>query len=150
MVGSVFYFTTYNYVSNAVDQGAFTYQFTPNVWYFVSEVASISGKTVYINHIRIYNDSFVSNWTTGQIAIVSGRNFNGSLANLQIYNTSLSPSAVNTLYAEGIGGAPVDIQNLVGWWPLNGNANDYSGNGNNGVPTSVTFTSSWENGYSAP
>ncbi len=150
MVGSVFYFTTYNYVSNVVDQGAFTYQFTPNVWYFVSEVASTSGKTVYINHIRIYNDSFVSNWTTGQIAIVSGRNFNGSLANLQIYNTSLSPSAVNTLYAEGIGGTPVDIQNLVGWWPLNGNPNDYSGNGNNGVPTGVVFTSNWESGYSAP
>ena len=76
--------------------------------------------------------------------------FNGSIANVQIYNTSLSPSAVNTLYAEGIGGTPVDIQNLVGWWPLNGNSNDYSGNGNNGVPTNVVFTSNWESGYSAP
>ena len=74
----------------------------------------------------------------------------GSIANVQIYNTSLSPSGVNTLYAEGIGGTPVDIQNLVGWWPLNGNSNDYSGNGNNGVPTNVIFTSNWENGYSSP
>ncbi len=74
----------------------------------------------------------------------------GQITNIQIYNTSLSSSAINTLYAEGIGGAPVDIQNLVGWWPLNGNSNDYSGNGNNGVPTNVVFTSNWESGYSAP
>ncbi len=76
--------------------------------------------------------------------------FSGQISNVQIYNTSFSPSAVNTLYTEGIGGTPIDLQHLVGWWPLNGNSNDYSGNGNNGVPTNVIFTSSWENGYSSP
>ncbi|MGC9010605.1 MAG: hypothetical protein ACP5JN_00435 [Candidatus Micrarchaeia archaeon] len=40
---------------------------------------------------------------------------------------------------EGIGGAPIDLQHLVAWWPLNGNANDYSGNGNNGVPSNVNL-----------
>ena len=79
-----------------------------------------------------------------------GYQFGGLLSNIQVYNTSLSSSAVNTLYTEGIGGTPIDLQHLVGWWPLNGNSNDYSGNGNNGVPTSVIFTSSWENGYSSP
>ena len=29
----------------------------------------------------------------------------------------------------------VPTNGLVGWWPFNGNANDESGNGNNGVPT---------------
>ena len=77
-------------------------------------------------------------------------NFNGSIANVQIYNTSLSGPEVNALYLEGIGGAPIDLQNLVGWWPLNGNANDYSGNMNNGVPNNVVYTSSWESGYTAP
>ncbi|MEM3781909.1 MAG: hypothetical protein QXT43_03045, partial [Candidatus Micrarchaeaceae archaeon] len=47
----------------------------------------------------------------------------------------------------GIGGAPINLQNLVGWWPLNGNANDYSGNGNNGVPSNVVFVSNWYSGY---
>jgi hypothetical protein len=28
---------------------------------------------------------------------------------------------------------------LIGWWPLDGNTNDYSVNGNNGVPTSITY-----------
>ena len=46
--------------------------------------------------------------------------------------------------------APVDLQNLVGWWPLNGNANDYSGNQNNGGATNVIYTTSWTNGYTAP
>ncbi len=80
----------------------------------------------------------------------SGNQFSGMISNVQIYNTSLSSSQVSALYSEGIGGMPVDIQNLVGWWPLNGNSKDYSGNGNNGVPTDVVFTSSWENGYSSP
>jgi hypothetical protein len=81
---------------------------------------------------------------------ISGSYFDGSIANLQIYNTSLTNSSIKTLYDEGIGGAPVDLQNLVGWWPLNGNANDYSGNQNNGVPTNVVFTSNWYVGYTQP
>ena len=72
------------------------------------------------------------------------------MANVQLYNTSLSSSELLLLYTEGIGGAPIRPQNLTGWWPLNGNANDYSGNGNNGQLNGVTFSSSWENGYTAP
>ncbi|MCL5239686.1 MAG: LamG domain-containing protein [Candidatus Marsarchaeota archaeon] len=80
----------------------------------------------------------------------SGYSFNGMLANIQIYNASLSAPEVNALYLEGIGGAPLKLQNLVGWWPLNGNANDYSGNGNNGVPSSVSYTAQWTSGYTPP
>ncbi len=81
----------------------------------------------------------------------SGNFFSGMISNVQVYNTSLSANEVQALYQEGIGGAPTNLQNLVGWWPLNGNANDYSGNGNNGVPTSgVIYTSSWTSGYSTP
>ena len=76
--------------------------------------------------------------------------YNGIIANVQIYNTSLSANDVQALYQEGIGGAPQNTQNLVGWWPLNGNANDYSGNNNNGAATNVIYTGSWTSGYSAP
>ena len=77
--------------------------------------------------------------------------FGGSrLSNVQIYNTSLSQPEIQALYQEGIGGAPTNIQNLVGWWPLNGNTKDYSGNNNNGVPTNVIYTSSWTSGYTTP
>ena len=78
------------------------------------------------------------------------QSMDGELSNVQFYNTTLSSNNIKALYDEGIGGAPIDIPYLIGWWPLNGNANDYSGNGNNGVPTGVTFTSNWENGYTTP
>ena len=75
----------------------------------------------------------------------------GDLANVQLYNTSLSQGEITALYLEGIGGAPIEVQNLVGWWPLNGNANDYSGNGDNGqISLGTTFTGSYLNGYTAP
>ncbi len=76
--------------------------------------------------------------------------YQGEMANVQVYNASLSANVVTALYQEGIGGSPLDLQNLVAWWPLNGNANDYSGNLNNGVAANVVFTSSWTSGYSAP
>jgi len=34
----------------------------------------------------------------------------------------------------------VPTDGLVGWWPFNGNANDESGNGNNGSPVGTTLT----------
>ena len=82
---------------------------------------------------------------------IDGRTFGGQLANIQIYNTSLSSNEIQALYLEGIGGAPIDVQNIVGWWPLNGNANDYSGNGDGGQVTgSVTYTGSYLSSYTTP
>ena len=78
------------------------------------------------------------------------QNFDGEIANIQIYNSTLSSNEIQALYLEGIGGAPIQTQNLVNWWPLNGNAQDYSGNDNNGQATGVTYTGSWETGYSTP
>lgn len=76
--------------------------------------------------------------------------FNGSISNVQIYDTALSANAVQALYQEGIGGVPLDVYDLVGWWPLNGNANDYSGNMGNGASSNVVYTSSWTYDYATP
>ena len=80
----------------------------------------------------------------------SGMVFNGSISNIQLYNASFSSNTISSLYDEGIGGAPVDLQNLVAWWPLNGNANDYSGNSNDGTASNVIYATNWENGYTQP
>ncbi len=77
--------------------------------------------------------------------------WDGYISNVQMYSTALSVGSVQALYEEGIGGAPIDLQNLIGWWPLNGNANDYSGNGNSQQipnPSQMSYTESWTNGYS--
>ena len=60
--------------------------------------------------------------------------FNGSVANLQIYNSILNGNQISSLYLSGMGGPPVN-STLAGWWPLNGNPNDYSGYGDQGIPT---------------
>ncbi len=65
------------------------------------------------------------------------------ISDVQIYNATLDSSQIQTLYLEGIGGAPVIPQNVVAWWPLNGDSIDYSGNGNNGVPNAVFYSSSY-------
>ncbi|MDE1855247.1 MAG: hypothetical protein KGH57_02945 [Candidatus Micrarchaeota archaeon] len=77
-------------------------------------------------------------------------NFQGYISNVQIYNASLAAPEVNALYLEGIGGAPLVLQNLVAWWPLNGNANDYSGDNQTGIAVNVVFSSQWTDGYSTP
>ena len=63
----------------------------------------------------------------------------GSMANVQLYSVPLSKSDINALYNSGIYGMPRPNDGLVGWWPLNGNANDYSGNGNNGTENATTY-----------
>ena len=128
-----------------------------NVWNQITfEWGSGGGLEVWVNDgapQTCGQSSFPAGWETANMYIGYGygaHSWTGSLSNVQIYNTTLSTSEVQALYLEGIGGAPIRPQNLVGWYPLNGNANDYSGNGNNGQLNSVTFSSSWESGYTAP
>ena len=89
---------------------------------------------------------------TGSLILGAGESgySNVDLANFQLYNASLSANSVEKLYLEGIGGTPVDLANLMGWWPLNGNIQDYSGNGYSGVPVGISYVSAWTNGYSMP
>lgn len=44
----------------------------------------------------------------------------------------------STLHAQPPSYVPTN--GLVGWWPFNGNANDESGNGNNGTVNGATLT----------
>jgi hypothetical protein len=75
--------------------------------------------------------------------------FNGAISDVQIYDAALSSNSIEALYQEGVGGAPIDLSNLVAWWPLNGNGNDYSGDQLNSYTTNgITFTGGpWWDGY---
>jgi hypothetical protein len=72
------------------------------------------------------------------------------MSNVQFYNATLSPSEILASYQEGIGGPPIDPLNIAGWWPLNGNAQDYSGNVANGATTNVLYVGNWTTGYTPP
>jgi hypothetical protein len=65
------------------------------------------------------------------------------ISNVQLYNKPLASDEVKTLYLEGVGGVPLAPPNVIAWWPLNGDAKDYSGNGNTGVPTAVSYVSQY-------
>jgi len=129
-----------------------------NRWYFL---AATYNPSLTANNLVFYeNGQIVGQLTTypttfnairqAYLSINYGPTFNFSLANVQAYNTSLSANEIQALYLEGIGGAPIRLQNLVAWWPLNGNANDYSGNGNNGQINNANFVSNWYSGYTPP
>ncbi len=111
--------------------------------------------TLYVNGVPMASSSLNSgNIISGQVMIgqcsCGSFNFNGLISNVQLYNVSLSQGEIYGLYQEGIGGAPIDPSHTVGWWPLNGNAQDYSGSNNEGVPTSIAYNSTWSSGYVQP
>ncbi len=128
-----------------------------NTWYFLTCSYNSTATTVYVNGIiasmKIGSNS-IPLWSNSYNFVIGIHlccgNFNGSMADLQIYNVSLNQNSINALYQEGIGGVPTSLQNLIAWYPLNGNANDYSGNNNDGIPYNVLYTATWQSGYTAP
>jgi hypothetical protein len=61
------------------------------------------------------------------------------MSNYQWYGSALSQQQINQIYNGGLTGAPVNSLSLMGWWPLNGNLNDYSGFQNTGVSNDLAF-----------
>jgi hypothetical protein len=119
-------------------------------WLNVVAVANIgSNILLYVNGVQSGPYAFAQTYTyTQNLRIGSSQSdagflFSGLISNVQIYNTSLDTAQIQRLYSEGIGGAPVNPQYVVGWWPLNGDAKDYSGNNNNGATTAITFVSQY-------
>ncbi len=130
-----------------------------NRWSQVALVYNGVGETIYINGIP---DNSIA--ATGTISDTSGdyfgiganlntagllytsyqRFFSGQIANVQLYSNSLTTTQVASLYSEGIGGAPVSA--TTGWWPLNSNSNDYSGNSYAGTGNSITYLSASASG----
>jgi len=138
---------------NDIDFGV---PFKENAWEFIAVIYNNASDTMtfYLNGqgTTIGNDGM---WAASQNLTIGGWDdyaptMSGEISNFQVYNTPLSANDIQALYQEGIGGAPINLQNLVGWWPLNGNANDYSGNGNNGQTNNVNFVSNWYSGYTPP
>ena len=109
----------------------------------------ITATKTYPNVSTVLPGSWViGSWSTS--TFVYG---NWSISNVQVYNTTMPQSDLAALYKRGIGGNPISLQNLVAWWPLNGNANDYSGhnyNANSMGTVNVIWDANWQNGYTLP
>lgn len=133
----VFVVTTYN--GNVLDlyvNGALAGSKTVNYPIFLQDGTIAGNFLIGGNHIPSIGDE---------------SSFYGKMADVQFYNTALGASDIRELYAEGIGGAPLNLYNLIGWWPLNGNAKDYSGDNNDAYKTAgVSYITQWTTGYTAP
>jgi hypothetical protein len=108
----------------------------PNVWTYAAVVFSQGKVTWYINGNKANSYNGAANPTPDSNALVIGggrTSFNGSITNVQIYNAPLAPLDIQAIYRSGIGGFPTRAANIIAWYPLNRNTNDYSGFSRNGI-----------------
>jgi hypothetical protein len=122
-----------------------------NQWLFIVGTYDGGYLKIYVNGVLKATVSLSGSMKTPTSGTTIGaRNsnnmywFNGSIANVQVYNTALTDQEIQYLYQQGLGGAPIRLGSLVGWWPLNGDAKDYSGNNNHGtINGGVTFVQNY-------
>ena len=82
----------------------------------------------------------------GNVGTVQPQFYKGEIDDIAIYNRALSQTEITSMYngisysdtCHAVSGSLT--QGLVGYWPFCGNANDDSGNGNNGTVNGATLT----------
>ncbi|MBX3294604.1 MAG: hypothetical protein KF762_02635 [Acidobacteria bacterium] len=107
---------------------------------------SATGQTrLYVNGNEVAAGTLATGLTTsgnGNLLIgsnpVGTRDFDGLIDELSLYNRVLSQTEIAAIHAAGPAGkckpsATVAPDGLIGWWAGDGNANDTSGNSNNGL-----------------
>ena len=134
------------YDGTAFHQASSSTAITDNNWHFVAGTYDGSYLKVYVDGATVANTPASGSINPSSVdlylgtsAAASGYTFNGQIADVQIYGMPLSNAQVQQLYQEGIAGVPISGSGLVGWWPLNGNATDYSGMGGSGMPKNVIY-----------
>jgi hypothetical protein len=104
------------FINGVLQQTANTFN-TPTV---VAGKSAILGAIVFTDGVTVYNEP-----TAG--------NFQGKMDDFRFYNTAMTDSEVQHLYDNEASG-------LVAYYPFNGNANDESGNGNDGINHNGIFS----------
>ncbi len=122
-------------------------------WNFVAAVVDISQATLYVNGksengiLPQQPDIVPGPLSIGCTDNLPSRCFNGSIADVQVYGAALSQQQYYQLYAEGLGGAPLQGEQLSAWWPLAGDANSYYNANDSGYAMDVNYPTT---GYTPP
>jgi hypothetical protein len=127
-----------------------------NDWKHVVVVYSNQQITIYINGVVSGSASVVDASVPieylNEISFAGAYNsenyfYSGKIDDIAMYNRALNFWEVSSLYLNEIVTAPSCLslaanlhEGLVGYWPFCGNANDESGNGNDGVVNGATLT----------
>ena len=125
-----------------------------NNWYFIAFEYNGTDQIGYGGPIggsislafspELINTTTSSNPTFYIGDIINGNDWNGSIANVQVYNTALSSTQISKIYLEGVSAPPISNAGLVAWWPLNGTTKDYGSSGDSGVASNVIYTSNYQ------
>lgn len=117
--------------------GGYSYLSTPESytdgkWHHVAAVYDGANRYIYIDGQQKISDAFAytvpngANWALGGYNGCNG-GFNGKVDEIRVYNHGLTSAEILQQYKS-------ESTGLVAYYPFNGNANDESGNGNNGTP----------------
>ena len=119
---------------------------TLNQWHNLVYVTDSNGLgAVYLDGVFINSRiglpiNSPTNWLNNYIRFgvgAQGESFNGKIDDIGIWNRALTTQEIANLYSQTnpITCLPSNVptNGLVGYWPFCGNANDESGNGNNGT-----------------
>lgn len=120
-----------------------------NLWTHLCVTWKTGGQYIgYINGTEVFNIS-ASNMdiSTTETELIFGtvpwgpgsgvQSVEGAIDDIRIYNRAISEQEISDLYYEN--GWTLN-QGLVAHYPFDGDANDISGNANNGIPSEITFT----------
>lgn len=148
-------FCTGGFGGSGCEEAPATANVATGAWTYVAVTNDGTNTAIYVNGKQVLTATengpipHTAEVYIGQF--LSAYYYSGYVANIQVYNTSLNSAEVQGLYLEGIGGVPDDPAHIIGWWPLNSNLQDYSGNNNNGEPAgSMSYTGLWYQGYTPP
>ena len=136
------------------NNGNVTYTWTPttSTWYhLVTTVSSTGGMKLYIDGSEVASDADTDDVISqANTYCIGARDNNGALSlyfdgkmdEVVIYNRALSASEVTRLYnTTGLAYSASTLgQNLVAYYPFDVDANDMSGNDNDGTVSGATLT----------
>jgi hypothetical protein len=140
--------TTVNTAIQSVIGGGSGVTLTTGVWYHFAATYNGTTCTTYLNGVSVGTPvSATGNIRSGGLAIGdSGGSttygWAGAIDDVRIYSRILSVAEINTLYTATASNLPSFVtptSGLVGWYPLEGNGNDSSGNNYNAVAVGTPF-----------
>lgn len=115
-------------------------------WYLITQTVRYNpatGKTthsIWVNGANQSTSTFSGTVATDSNGGVIGsmwgeyQYFDGQIADVQIYNWTLTPTQINTIYHEGLTAPPATYKNLTAWLPLEGDTNSYGNSFYGGYP----------------
>ncbi len=116
-----------------------------NKWNFIAITAKTSGSStlyaVYLNGAEVKSGSVSQSVQSPNSLTFSNltNKYDGLLADVQLYSTTLTGGQLGVIYQEGLQGGPLNNQGLLSWYPLDGDANDYGNQSNAGYSVNVAY-----------